>query len=183
MTKEIVENNAVFNGLTEKEKSSISNRSTKLFTLSAIYNANKALLNKTKRNDFIATADKDQASEFWRHVTKNISEWKDVKTHKIPSAQLRQEYVHGHGVILQALGYVGRDIMKINPNAWQNYLTKLNKINWLRSNTKLWEGNALMNGRISKTADNVKRTGIVIKKQLKVPLSHEDKQYIHKDTL
>ena len=44
LAKEVVERVPVFNGLTETERSTISNRSIKLFTLSGIHNATHALL-------------------------------------------------------------------------------------------------------------------------------------------
>ena len=183
LTRDVIEENNIFNGLTEKEKSSISNRSTKLFTLSSIYNATKVLLDSRKKNDLITELDREKAITFWNHVTKNMHQWKAAKARKISSALLREEYIHGHGVALQAIGNVGYDITKRYPKKWQSYLKGLNGIDWARSNTKLWEGNALINGRVSKSADSVKRTSIVIKKQLRVPLTNEDKQYIGRSTL
>ena len=183
LTRDIIEKNNIFNGLTEKEKSSISNRSTKLFTLSSIYNATKVLLDSRKKDDLITELDREKAITFWNHVTKNMHQWKAAKARKISSALLREEYVHGHGVALQAIGNVGYDITKRYTKKWQSYLKGLSGIDWARSNTKLWEGNALINGRVSKSADSVKRTSIVIKQQLKIPLTNEDKQYINTRTL
>ena len=177
LTRQVIEGVSVFNGLTEKEKSSISNRSMKLFTLSSIHNATKVLLNKRTKNDFITEEDKKKAIVFWQYVTENMPQWNDVKRRKVSSALLREEYVHAHGVALQAIGNVGRDIMLKYPKKWQSYLKNIGKINWARSNINIWEGNALVNGRVSKSADSVKRTSIVIKKQLRIPLSKKDCEY------
>lgn len=177
LSREIISEVQVFNGLTEKEKSSISNRSTKLFTLSSIHNATKVLLNKRKKNDIVTKEDKETAIEFWKHVTSNMSDWKMAKSRDISSASLREDYVHAHGVALQAMGEVGKDIVKRYPKDWKKYLKSLDKIDWSRSNKKLWEGKALINGRVSKSSDSVKQTSIAIKKQLKIPLTKEDTKY------
>jgi DNA sulfur modification protein DndB len=183
LTREIISEVKVFNGLTEKEKSSISNRSTKLFTLSSIHNATKVLLEKSKKSDKITEEDKRRAIEFWSYVTENMSDWKAVKNKDISSATLREEYVHAHGVALQALGEVGRDITRRYPKDWKSYFKSLDKIDWSRANTRLWEGKALINGRVSKSADSVKRTSVAIKKQLKIPLTKEDQDYTRTSTM
>ena len=178
LTRDIIEEVDIFNGLTEKEKSSISNRSTKLFTLSSIYGSTKVLLNRRSKSDLITGEDKDKAINFWQYVTENMPHWKDVKMRKISSAQLREEYVHAHGVVLQAFGNIGRDIVLKYPKKWKNYLKNLDRINWARDNVQTWEGRALINGRVSKSVDSVRRTAIVIKEQLKIPMSREERQVV-----
>lgn len=71
----------VFNGLTEKEKTSISNRSPKLFTLSSIYQATGALLRKKKKQQ-ITDEEQDLALEFWNEVANLIPEWTMAKKRK-----------------------------------------------------------------------------------------------------
>lgn len=183
LTREIIEKVDIFNGLTEKEKTSISNRSTKLFTLSAIHNATKVLLSKKKKNETITQGDKDKAIEFWGEVTSQMPDWKKSKERKISSAELREEFIHAHGVTLQALGEVGKDITRRYPKDWKNYLKNLKKIDWSRSNSELWEGKALVNGRVSKSTHSVRKTSILIKEQLSIPLAVEDQNYITENTL
>ena len=179
LTRDVIEKVPVFNGLTEKEKSSISNRSTKLFTLSSIHNATKVLLNRRSKNSLITKGDKEKAITFWLSVTDNISQWKAVKAREVSSSSLREEYVHAHGVALQALGNVGRDITRKYPKKWQDFLEGLDQIDWSRDNATLWEGNALINGRVSKSVDSVKRTSIVIKKELSIPLMKDEINYMN----
>ena len=50
IARRVMNDVTVFSKLTETEKTSISNKSMKLFTLSGIKNANKALLNKGKNS-------------------------------------------------------------------------------------------------------------------------------------
>lgn len=153
----------VFSRLTELEKSSISNRSVKLFTLSSIKNASKALLQK-KAKDIISKEEKNFCVEFWTNVAENMPDWQQCLKKEVTSSELREQYIHAHGVFLQALGSIGADLIK-EKKQWQKELKNLKKIDWSRVN-KDWEGRALVNGRISKSCSNVTLTGNLIKKKL-----------------
>ena len=103
-----------FKKLTETERSSISNRSTKLFTISSIKNASKALLRKGNR-DPVNLDKMEKAAEFWTIVTENMSDWNAARERKVASHELRMTMVHAHGVILQALGQIGADLLIRHP--------------------------------------------------------------------
>lgn len=183
ITRDVIKSVETFNGLTEKEKTSISNRSSKLFTLSAIHNATRVLLNKNKKSDRVTKKEKEEAIQFWREVTINMPDWQAAKNKEVSSSSLREEYVHAHGVALQALGEVGKDIKSRFPKDWPRYIKNLNKVDWSRENKKLWEGKALVNGRVSKSITSVKLTAISLKKQMKIPLTPEDKTYLQENTV
>ena len=81
-----------FAELTETEKSSISNRSTKLFTLSAIHGAVQVLLVGLELR---SPEEKTKvAAEFWIEVGQRIPAWQLAKEHKVATANLRREYIH-----------------------------------------------------------------------------------------
>ena len=63
-----------FRGLTETQKTTISNTSTKLFTLSSIYQGTRALLNKGPKVR-VSPQEKALAVEFWSEAFKHILEW------------------------------------------------------------------------------------------------------------
>jgi len=163
-----------FKGLVEMEKSSISNRSTKLFTLSSIRNANLSLLRKS-RKDNATEEDRKLAAEYWTTVAENIPDWKLAKEKKIPTSELRQQYVHAHGVALHALGVAGSYLLSQHPKEWRTMLTKLRQIDWSRSNTELWEGRAMVHGRISKAKSNIILSSNVIKDVLRLELTDEER--------
>jgi len=75
LARSLVDSVAVFRTLTETERTSISNRSLKLFTLSSIYQGTKALLAK-KRTDEVNADDRVLAATFWDEVSKHIPEWR-----------------------------------------------------------------------------------------------------------
>lgn len=165
-----------FNGLTEMEKSTISNRSTKLFTLSGIKHASRALLRKTN-TDKISDQEKAVAREFWDAVSEHILDWKRARERTVATADLRQNFIHAHGVALHALGLLGANLLADHPKDWKKRLQKLSKIDWSRSNIQLWEGRAMVHGRISKATTNVILTSNLIKNYLGLPLKPEEAEF------
>jgi DNA sulfur modification protein DndB len=164
----------IFKGLTETEKTNISNRSTKLFTLSAVYQATQALLGKGK-NDDILDGDFELACEFWTTLGTIIPEWQLIIRKQVAASALRQDYIHSHGVALHALGIVGRTLIETYSKGWEKRLQPLSEVNWLRTNP-LWEGRAMVRGRMSKSTDNVVLTANAIKRLLGLPLDANEVQ-------
>lgn len=162
-----------FKGMTEMEKSSLSNRSTKLFTLSGIKHASRALLRKM-RNDSITTEESELVREFWSAVIEQIPDWGLAKRREVSTSDLRQNFVHAHGVALQALGSAGADLVSEEPIQWQEVLKNLRTIDWSRSNESVWEGRALVHGRVSKARTNVRLTSNYIKLQLGLQLNADE---------
>jgi DNA sulfur modification protein DndB len=175
LARHVMLNVPTFKDLTEKEKTTISNRSPKLFTLSIIYQANQALLRKNKR-DKVTDAEKQLAVSFWVEVSSKILEWELAKRHEISCAALRESYIHAHGVVLHALGIAGADLISQYPKEWQTRLGALKSVDWSRSNTEIWEGRAMLQGRISKATQQVALTSIYLKKILELELTPEEQQ-------
>ena len=129
------------------EKSSISNRSSKLFTLSAIKNASKVLLGKGSKGAKTTKEEKKLAIEYWNTVAANMSEWQLALQKKVATSELRNDCIHAHGVFLQAMGQIGYDLL--TEGDWKEKLKKLSDIDWSRSSDE-WQGRAMVQGRISK---------------------------------
>ncbi len=175
LARKLISTVPVFKGLTETEKTTISNRSTKLFTLSSIYQGTRALLNKPK-NGRIAAQEESLAIDFWTEVGKYIPEWKMAQAKKVSTAELRRDFIHAHGIALHTLGIVGHSLLSTEPKRWKERLPSLEKLDWSRSNTKLWEGRAMVGGRVSKAHNNVILTAVALKKHLNLGLSPEEQR-------
>ena len=173
LARKLISTVPVFKGLTETEKTTISNRSTKLFTLSSIYQGTRALLNKPK-NGLITPREELLAVEYWTEVAKYIPEWQMAQAKKVSTAELRRDFIHAHGIALHTLGILGHALIAAEPKRWKERLKALEKVDWLRSNTKLWEGRAMVGGRVSKAHNNVILTAAALKKHLGLPLSPEE---------
>jgi DNA sulfur modification protein DndB len=165
----------VFKGLTETEKTTISNRSNKLFTLSSIYQGTRALLNKPK-NGRINVQEESLAVDFWTEVGRHIPEWQMAQAKKVSTAELRRDFIHAHGIALHTLGIVGHALISADPKRWKEKLKSIQEVDWARSNTKLWEGRAMVGGRVSKAHNNVILTAVALKKHLSLALSPEEQR-------
>ncbi len=174
LARELERRVPIFRGITELEKTTISNRSTRCFTLSAVYQASQALLGKT-RKDEITLDDILLACEFWTSLGLLIPEWRAVIEHTMSTSDLRQEYVHGHGVTLQALGIAGRALIASSFDSWPEQLQRIENLDWRRTNP-LWDGRAHVRGKMSKTRDSILLTANAIKMALQIDLTAEEKQ-------
>lgn len=173
---EIVEKIPVFRNLTEMEKTSISNRSTKLFTLSAIYQGTLSLLRKTEKSKAITDAEMKVAFDYWSCVTENMRDWKLASKKGISTHELRLDYVHAHALALHAFGRLGAALLSTPGRNYQEDFKRLNDIDWARKNSGLWEGRAMHNGKISKSHTCVTLTTNYLKSYFGLPLSPEESQ-------
>tara|TARA_Y100001934_G_C12347493_1_gene773612 strand:+ start:291 stop:1391 length:1101 start_codon:yes stop_codon:yes gene_type:complete len=165
----------VFQGMVEKAKSTISNRSRKLFTLSSLYQATRRLLNKTE-GESIKAAEKKMAIRFWNAVGDNMPDWIAAVEKEASPSELRRDFVHAHGIALQALAIAGAALIAAHPKDWEERLKSLRDLDWARENSGLWEGRALIAGQINKSLNCQLLTANVIKQKLKLPLDAREQQ-------
>jgi DNA sulfur modification protein DndB len=175
LSRILIEEVSIFRDLTEKEKTTISNRSIKLFTLSAIYQATGALIGKNK-NQAISDDETQLAIEYWSEMPKVIVDWQLVADRKVASAEMRRDYVHAHNVLLHALGFLGHDLIRQHPNTWKLHLEELTRIDWSRTNTDVWEGRAMIGGQMSKARQNLLLTTIYLKSMLGLELTEKERE-------
>mgnify|MGYP001484341544 CR=1 FL=1 len=153
----------------EYEKTTISNRSVKLFTLNGIYNATKMLLGKDFEDEKWGTA---QAVNFWESLGNHLDEWKAFRDKKLASCALRQEYLSGHNIFLNVAANIKRSAQVCGIK--QNDMLKIfSYTDWRRSNN-IWEGRALQNGKITKSNISYVLTSNVLKNKLGIKLSENE---------
>lgn len=172
----VVMKSSFFRDIVDMEKSSLALRSRKLFTLSAFYNACADLIADIATGD--RATDASIAREYWDAVAQHFPAWEQVKEGRLPASELREGYIHSHGIALQALGKAGNALLREHHHSqkWKPLLKKLDKIDWSRKNAKLWEGRAMIGGKISKATTNLVLTTNVIKQHLGVELSDEEQR-------
>jgi DNA sulfur modification protein DndB len=172
ITRELVGRVEVFTEMTETVRSTISNRSFKLFTLSGIYHATGILLAGRQEEPY---ADRlALAVDFWSEVSSLIPDWRRTKAREVSPADLRKTYIHSHAIALASLARAGKSLIQTHPRSWKRRLQPLRTLDWARSNTSLWEGRAMIAGRISKTNVSVVLAGNVIKKKLAMTLDPDE---------
>ncbi len=173
VTRELIEAVPVFVNAIELEKTAISNRSRKLFTLSALYQANQLLLADLKDTPY---ADRlNLATEFWGEVAAQIPAWAELVHGDTSAAEIRSGYVHCHAIGIAAIARAGRALFNQCPTAWQKRIKKLGSLDWSRSNAALWEGRAMIGSRLSKSNSAVARAGNAVKLHLGLKLTREER--------
>lgn len=165
-----------FSDLTETETSNLAARSRKLFTLSALHQATKALLIGTEQEPLERRV--DFATSYWRLAADQFPEWDQVHRRAVSAGEVRRDFIHSHGIVLHALGKVGQSLLAVDrdPTSWERHLRKLGGLDWHRANDATWEGRAMVGGRVSKSAANVLLTTAAIRTALGLPLPPDEQR-------
>lgn len=145
IAKRVINEVPVFRGLVETERTTISNRSKSLFTLSAISSATDELL---KGNKLSLSEKADLAIRYWTLVGSHIPEWNRVKNEELKSSDIRKDYICSLSLTLTALGYAGNALIQDRPNSWETRLEILDKIDWRKTNPD-WNNLVFINGKIA----------------------------------
>jgi len=161
----------VFQGRVELEKTAISNRSTKFFTLNGISEATMKFLGISKGRK-VSEDEVKIIREFWAEVARNMPEWQLLIQGKVSASELRKGYVNAHTNLLNALGIFGNILMKEYPDEWKSLISRLKRINWSRDNEE-WEGRLLQKGRMLKNKLGVELAVNTILKECGIELSPE----------
>jgi len=163
---------SVFKNLIETERSSLSPRSRKLFTLSAVNFATSELLIDKELEDFGAASKK--CLEFWESVGDQIPEWAYVRESKMTSGEVRRDFIHSHAIVLQALGRAGRALYQLPTAERLKRIKRLRSVDWSRKNAATWEGRAMVGGAMSKSGQNITLTCNEIKRVLGLKLTSDE---------
>jgi DNA sulfur modification protein DndB len=161
-----------FKNRVELEQTTISNRSTKFFTLSGISNATKHLLGGNTNN--ITDDDEKFVKDYWNEVGKNITDWQNLAESKVSAGELRKYYIHAHSNLLSTLGIVGAILLKEHKDSWKEKLHVLQNISWDRTDPK-WEGNLATQGRMNKTKIGMTLAAKIILGEMGVQIKKEEK--------
>lgn len=175
LTKQIIKDIPLFQNRIELEKTTISNRSTAIFTLSAVYQATKALLGGEKYVQ-ASNAQIELAKTFWQRLTEVIPEWQQLYNGIITAAYLRENYVHAHTVTLVAIGMAGHSLIGLHSDDWLLKIEDLRNLDWSRKNVDLWEGRAMLQGRMSKAHRSMRLTANALKQTLGISLTEKEQE-------
>lgn len=142
-TLAMMEKVPVFNELTDKENVSLGTKSTKLFTLAALYDANADLLKGREKQDIMSNA--SLLAEYWNAIAQHMPDWLKVLNGQKLALELRQEKIASHSTVLRALGGLGVDL--IGKEGWQSQLTALEAIDWSKKNPE-WENVCIVSNSV-----------------------------------
>jgi DNA sulfur modification protein DndB len=163
----------VFKAYTEKVDASLKAKSTKLFTLAALYDANRDLLRDHGDDDTEESA--KRLAEYWSAVAEHMSDWQRVLSGQATAQELRSETISAHSTVLRALGGLGADLMK-GPD-WKERLNKLAEIDWSKQN-KEWQNVCIVANSVVSNRQARAATKAFIKSRLGMQLSDAEQRSI-----
>ncbi len=164
-----IEQIPVFEALTDKDSVSLKSKSPKLFTLAALYDANRALLKGREDTDILANV--ALLTSFWKVVATHMPDWNIVFTHHKEASELRAEKIVSHSTVLRALGELGQELMKAD--GWQGRLADLEAIDWSKKNPE-WENVCIVANSVVSNRQARAATKAFIKRKLKMELTDSE---------
>jgi DNA sulfur modification protein DndB len=184
LTMDVSEQVTVFRGMIDKERIAIPIRSPKLFTLATLYDANEELLGDKmpKRGSHDYGDRLRTAVEYWTEVASVVPDWKKAKDGEVKAAELRQEKINTHAVVVRALGGVGAALLHQHPRDWREKLTRLRDIDWRKSVgakvNPLWDNVCITAGSVVSNRQARAQTLAVLKELTgtKAAGTHDEKE-------
>lgn len=170
ITRKVIHNNEFLDLYTDKEKDILGKYSSKLFTLNTFYVTNKVIIGRNLNDN-----SESFLNLFWTAVVNNMQQWQKLKNHEITKKDLRQDYIATQGIVIQALGRVGNYYYYVDHSKMENELTNLRDVNWSRSSKKWFLRAIGKTGRIITNKRAAMLIANVIKKQIGIPLSADEK--------
>jgi DNA sulfur modification protein DndB len=168
-TLALIEKLPVFRELTDKENVSLGVKSTKLFTLAALYDANAELLKGRLKDD--TEANTALLVDYWSAVAQHMPDWVKVMKGQKLALELRQEKISSHSTVLRALGGIGIDLLD-GPD-WQMQLAALGAIDWSKKNPE-WEGVCVSSNSVLSNRQARAATKAFIKNKLGLTLTDSE---------
>jgi len=165
-TLTFLESVPLFQELTDKDNVSLKAKSPKLFTLAALYDANRELL-RGKEDDPIAE-NAEILRNYWATVAKHMPDWSSVFTRHKEASEMRAQGISSHSTVLRALGGLGQELMK-DPQLGEK-LAALEKINWSKKNQE-WENICIVANSVISNRQARASTKAFIKYKLGLELS------------
>lgn len=157
-----------FNRFLELEKKSLSNRTTKLYTLSSLQQAHEWMVGPI--GDRFGDDTLDLVVRFWNALYDILDDWQRLDGGSLKAHDLRQNMVHSHGVLLQAFGILGGSLIDAFPEVWPKKLQSLAAVEWSRRNAALWEGKVMNDARMNGQRRSVLLGAAVLFEAVGLPL-------------
>jgi DNA sulfur modification protein DndB len=165
----------VFKDLTEKVDASLKAKSTKIFTLAALYDANSDLLKEQDSDD--VEGNTKRLVDYWTTVAQHMPDWvKVLKGHKM-ATELRAESISAHSTVLRALGGLGSELMK--SEHWKEKVAGLELIDWSKTNSD-WQDVCIVANSVVSNRQARAATKAYIKGRLGMEMTEAEQRSIKK---
>jgi DNA sulfur modification protein DndB len=175
VTLEMADKVPVFKDQVDKDAVSLQVRSPKLFSLSALYDANQELLRERVEEEATQFELVAIAVDYWKEVSKAMPAWGKVKMGDLKAMELRQSNISSHAVVLRAIGGVGADLMREYPGHWKAKVQELGTVDWKKSNRD-WENICIVAGSVVSNRQARLATKAYLKERLGLPMTESEKR-------
>ena len=166
----------VFRDLTDKDAISLKVKSPKLFTLAALYDANRELLKGREAADITENA--NMLVDYWNVVASHMPDWNIVHTRYKEATELRAEKIASHSTVLRALGGLGLDLL-MNDD-WKARLAALEQIDWSKKN-KDWDNICIVANSVVSNRQARAATKAYVKGKLGLELSDSEQRSLDRN--
>jgi DNA sulfur modification protein DndB len=155
LARQVMKGVPIFAQYTDTEQTTLSAKSSKVFTFNAIDEANKYLFTNSQLSEVEKV---EKAIAFWQAVTTELPEWERLLTKEYAPSDVRQNYICGHAIALCGLAHLGFYVLRqLN---WEEKLKQvgLRTMDWNKSNPE-FEHKIIFGGRIHKNRTTVTALG------------------------
>ena len=166
----------VFRDLTDKDSISLKVKSPKLFTLAALYDANRELLKGCEEADITENA--AMLVDYWNVVASHMPDWNIVHSRHKEATELRAEKIASHSTVLRALGGLGLDLLKNDD--WKARLAALEQIDWSKKN-KDWDNICIVANSVVSNRQARAATKAYVKGKLGLELSDSEQRSLDRN--
>lgn len=167
-TLAMIEKVPVFRELTDKENQALGTKSTKLFTLAALYDANVELIRSLGKKNATIVENAELLIDYWNEVAQHMGDWAKVLNGQKLALELRQENISSHSTVLRALGGLGADLHDFPDRKAK--LAMLQTIDWSKRNHE-WENICIVSNSVVSNRQARAATKAFIKAKLGLVLT------------
>lgn len=108
-------------------------------------------------------------------MAKAIPAWGKVREGELKALELRQESISSHAVVLRALGAIGADLSKEEPQNWKSRLMELASVDWSKKNRD-WENICIIANSVVSNRQARLATKSYLKRHLKMVLNEAEER-------
>jgi DNA sulfur modification protein DndB len=155
LARQVMRGVPVFAQYTDTEQTTLSAKSSKVFTFNAIDEANKYLFT----NSQLSKDEKlEKAITFWKAITAELPEWERLLEKEYAPSDVRQNFICGHAIALCGLAHLGFYLLR--QENWEDKLQRigLRSVDWSKNNLE-FENRIVFGGRIHKNRTTVTDLG------------------------
>jgi DNA sulfur modification protein DndB len=167
-TMEVVKEVEFLKLWTEFERGTVIKSSPKLLTLRWIYKVHEQI-----RPGKTHAEDKAFCIAFWNALVANIPQWSEIASKQIEPKEVREGFMCGQAVFLDAIALVGKSLSAKTPDELTAFFKPLKDIDWRKTNQD-WHGRTLevapKDFKVLTGGENVRRFSIYLKVKLGFPV-------------